>query len=100
VETFADQAAIAIENVRLFNETREALERQTATAEVLQVISSSVRTRTPVFDKILESGQQLFAHEQLGIFLDAGRRTVHARAWRGSALDAIARSFPKPIGET
>ncbi len=97
--SFSDQAVIAIENVRLWNETKEALERQTATAEVLQVISSSVADATPVFDKILESGQRLFATEQLGIFL-AQDGQVHAGAWRGSALDTIARTFPKPIGET
>ncbi len=89
---------IAIENVRLFNETKEALEQQTATSEVLQVISSSVADTAPVFDKILDSCQHLFATEQLGIFLVGDDGQVHAGAWRGSALEAIARTFPKPLG--
>ena len=99
LESFADQAVIAIENVRLFNETKEALEQQTASAEVLQVISSSVADTTPVFDKILDSCQHLFAAEHLGIFLlDAG--LVHLSAWRGSAFEAISRGFPKPADQT
>ncbi len=100
IQSFANQAVIAIENVRLFNETREALEQQTATAEVLQVISSSVADTAPVFDKILDSCQHLFATEQLGIFLAADDGQVHVGAWRGSALGAIASTFPRPLDET
>jgi GAF domain-containing protein/CheY-like chemotaxis protein len=100
LQTFADQAVIAIQNARLFNETKEALEQQTASAEVLQVISNSVSDTAPVFEKILDSCQQLFATDQLAIYLALADRQLHIGALRGQAIQAMSASLPKPIEQT
>ena len=103
LKTFADQAVIAIENVRLINETRDALEQQTATAEVLQVISNSVSDTAPVFDKILQSCERLFEATQLIVFQVDESARLHLAAIRGHDPDRIERTkrlFPVPIEGT
>jgi len=104
VTTFADQAAIAMENARLFDEVQqrtseleEALQQQTATADVLQVISSSVSDAAPVFEKILESCALLFRTDGQLVLLVGEDDQVHIAASRGAIAGRLETMFPIPL---
>ena len=98
VETFARQAAIALHNVRQFRATRDALEQQTATSEILRVISSAPTDVQPVFDTIARSALELCrASSSLVTTLDRDCCTsAPSRARRGRARMHCAPSFPRP----
>src|SRR5207248_8036440 len=96
-QTFADQAAIAIQNVRLFNETAEALEQQKASADVLGAISSSIADTKPVFDKILDSCERLFEGHHVGIGIVGEDGKVHLPAYHGHQAEQLQKLFPVPL---
>ncbi|MEO7151541.1 MAG: GAF domain-containing protein, partial [Burkholderiaceae bacterium] len=100
VQTFADQAVIAIQNARLFRETQEALQQQKASADVLAVISSSVADTQPVFEKILQSCQRLFNGDELDVLLVDDRGMLRIAAYMGTSHDIVAATFPAPVDRT
>jgi GAF domain-containing protein len=102
LKAFADQAAIAVENVRLFNETKEALEQQTATSEVLKVISSSPGELEPVFQAILANATGI-CEAKFGVLFRYENDAFHAAAMLNApqALVEFHRqrgSFKPPAG--
>jgi two-component system, NtrC family, sensor kinase len=100
-ETFADQAVIAIENTRLLNELRQSLEQQTATADVLRVISSSPTNVQPVFDSIAESAVRLCGGQFSFVVRFDGKVMDFGSCFGLSAegLNALRSMLPLPAGE-
>jgi signal transduction histidine kinase len=106
LQTFADQAAIAVENVRLFTELEarnrdliQALEQQTATAEVLGVIGSSPTDAQPVFEAIVRSAWRLLGGFGGAVYRLAGDE-IHLAAYistNPSGDAALRNSFPRPL---
>ena len=92
VETFARQAAIALSSVRQFHATREALEQQTATSEILRVISSSRTDVTAVFETIAQSALTLCGAASSVVAHVRRRAPAHRRASRARPRKARTRS--------
>ena len=90
LETFAAQAAIALDNARLFHDTERALEQQTASAAVLRVIGQSVADSQPVMEAIVASCHQLFPTDSAGIWLADDDQHGELVAYRGKAYAGIA----------
>jgi GAF domain-containing protein len=106
LQTFADQAVIAIENVRLFTELQVkngaltgSLERQTATGEVLRAIAHTQTDAQPVFDAIVQSAARLCRAHTTAVFLTDGQTLSHPANYGGpsDAMAAVRARYPRPV---
>ena len=100
LQTFADQAVIAIENARLLSELRESLEQQTATSEILASISGSMADTKPVFDAIVRNLLRLFGTRFAVVqLLEDGK--IHMAAIGGEdGFERLAARYPLPCDGT
>ncbi len=107
LQTFADQAVIAIENVRLFQELEvrnrdltQALDQQTATSEILRVISSAHTDAQPVLDTIVQSAARLCNAANAAVFRVERGMLYHPANYGGApeALAATRALYPRPVG--
>jgi two-component system, NtrC family, sensor kinase len=99
VQNFAAHAAIAIENTRLLNELRESLQQQTATADVLKVMSRSAFDAQPVFETIIKNAAQLCQSVLSAIYRSDGE-LVHLVAhdqFSPESVAAVRAAYPVPI---
>jgi len=97
LQAVATGMAVALDNARLFDETKASLDQQRATADILKLLSRSMADTQPVFEKILDSCKHLFGGDELDVLLVDEQGRLQVAAYVGKARDLIASTFPAPV---